>query len=181
MASLSVASSLHTEQVPSFTQADAQLPPPQSLGAVASPGSVGGTPAQPAPVAVLSALPPVPSYLVEKIMQGQFIHLTLLRLCNLRHLRVMEPAPIQLGRLVRSELQPIRNFQDWLEAWAVHGAVIANNCPEKAADQFSYFLLLASAKRDIPRMGWLDYDVDYRKHAADKDSVRWGRSCLPCG
>ena len=124
-----------------------------------SPGSVGGTPAQPAPVAVSSALPPVPSYLVEKIMQGQFIDLTLLRPCNLRHLPVIEPAPIQLGRLVRSELQPIRNFQVWSEAWAVHGAVIANKCPENAADQFSYFLLLASAQRDITGMGWLDYDV----------------------
>ena len=106
---------------------------------------IKGTPAQPAPVAVSSALPPVPSYLEEKIMQGQFFDLTLLRPCNLRHLPVMEPAPIQLGRLVRSELQPIRNFQVSSEAWAVHGAVIANKCPEKAADQFSYFLLLASA------------------------------------
>ena len=107
-------------------------------------------------------------------MQGQFIDLILLRPCNLKHLPVMEPAPIQLGRLVRFELQPIRNFQDWSEAWAVHGAVIANKCPEKAADQFSYFLLLASAQRDIPGIGWLDYDVAFRKHAADKDSVCWG-------
>ena len=76
--------------------------------------------------------------------------------------------------MVRSELQPIRNFQVWSESWAVHGAVIANKCPEKAVDQFSYFLLLASAQRDIPEMGWLGFDVAFRKQAADKDSVRWG-------
>eukprot|EP00795_Rhopilema_esculentum_P009998 gene9998-18625_t len=124
-------------------------------------------------VAISSILPPVPSYLVDRIKLGHFVDFTLLRPCNLKHSPVAEPSPVHLAKLAKSELQPICTFQDWSEAWAVHGAIIAQKCPDKVANHYSYFLLLTSAHRDIPGMGWLVYDVAFRKHAAEKDFDIW--------
>ena len=73
------------------------------------------------------------------------------------------PSQFQLNKIFKSELQFIGNFSDWAEAWAVHGAVIAKECPAKAADQVSYFLLLSSAHRDVSGLGWLEYDVGFQK------------------
>ena len=171
VASHPLLSSLQTEVVSSLPQEDTQVSP-QSLGVAVPQSTMGG--AQATNVAVSSTLPSVPGYLVDRIKLGHFVDFTLLTPCNLKHLPVAEPSAVHLAKLAKSELQPIRTFQDWSEAWAVHGAIIAQKCPEKAADHFSYFLLLASAHRDIPGVGWLVYDVAFRKHAAEKDSVIWG-------
>ena len=90
----------------------------------------------------------------------------LLRPCNLKKLPVSVPSQFQLNKIFKSELQFIGNFSDWAEAWAVHGAVIAKECPAKAADQVSYFLLLSSAHRyvsGLAGLGWLEYDIGFQK------------------
>ena len=119
-------------------------------------------------LSITSALPPVPGYLVVKTKKGQYVDFNLLRPCNLKKLPVSEPSQFQLNKVFKTELQPIRNFSDGAEAWAVHGAVITKECPAKAADQFSYFLLLSSAHRDVSGLGWLDCD------AAEKGTITWG-------
>eukprot|EP00795_Rhopilema_esculentum_P010008 gene10008-18634_t len=138
--------------------------------------TIGGSPAP--HVAISSILPPVPSYMLDRIKLGHFVDFTLLRPCNLKHLPVAEPSPVHLAKLAKSEWQPICTFQDWSEAWAVHGAIIAQKCPDKVADHYSYFLLLTSAHRDIPGMGWLVYGIAFRKHAAEKDFDIW-REVMP--
>ncbi len=85
-----------------------------------------------------------------------------------------EPTQLQIERYFRGEMSPIRSFYDWVEAWAVHGAVVADKTPHKVADQFAYFLLLAAAHRDIPGLGWLDYDTAFRKYASGKPFIVWG-------
>ena len=39
------------------------------------------------------------------------------------------------------------------------------------SDLLAYFLLLAVADREIPGLGWLDYDVAFRQQAAGKPSL----------
>ncbi len=73
---------------------------------------------------------------------------------------------------------PISNCADWAEAWAVCGAVLAASQPEKR-DHFAYFLLLASAQRGIQGTGWLEYDVAFRKHAAETPSIVGGGEVMP--
>ena len=193
--SVGQAGQVHPATAPSFVKLASQSLPvtlpahsvasPAPLGVMSSngdPGILAGQGAKEAsPVvsptlalSVSSALPPVPGYLVEKIKKGQYVDFNLLRPCNLKKLPVSEPSQFQLNKIFKSELQPIRNFNDWAEAWAVHGAVIAKECPGKAADQFSYFLLLSSAHRDVAGLGWLEYDVAFRKHAAEKGAIIWG-------
>ena len=175
LASQSLAASLPAQSVSS--------PAPEGIRSSISDQGVsagqGATEATPVVTPVLalsvsSALPPVPGYLVDKIKKGQYVDFNFLRPCNLKKLPVAEPSQFQLNKIFKTELQPIRNFSDWAEAWAVHGAVIAKECPAKAADQFSYFLLLSSAHRDVSGLGWLDSDVAFRKHAAEKGSIVWG-------
>ena len=124
-------------------------------------------------ISVSSALAPVPGYLVDKIKQGQYVDLTFLRPCNLKRLPVAEPPQSFFSRGLK-DLLPIRTFQDWSEAWAVFGGVYSVFLPDRAADMFSYFLLISSAHRDVPGNGWLEYDVAFRKHVAEKVSIPWG-------
>ena len=128
------------------------------------------------PVKVSSALPPVPSYLVAKITEGKFIDFVLLRPCNLKKLPTAEPSPPQLSRMIRSELSPIRGFVDWAEAWAVYTGVLSSYNPSKVKDLIGYFLLLATASREVPGLGWLDYDKAFRKLAEDDPGVSWGEA-----
>ncbi len=135
----------------------------------------GALPTVPIPsLPVSPTLPPVPGYLVEKIAKGQFVDFGLLRPGNLKKLPVDEPTQVQMAKLFRGELLPIRNFSDWTEAWAVHSAVVAAKLPSKVQDHFAYFLLLSSANREVPGTGWLDYDIAFRKLAAEKPSTIWG-------
>eukprot|EP00794_Sanderia_malayensis_P008783 gene8783-biopygen7091 len=125
-------------------------------------------------VSVSSALPPVPGYLVEQIQANQYVDFTLLRPGNLKKLPASEPTSTQLAKLLRTELGLVRDFLDWAEAWAVYMGIVLNKDPEKMAGLISYFLLLASAFRDIPGGGWLEYDISFRKHVAENPSTNWG-------
>ena len=144
---------------------------PMGLEVTALPDSGGSL-----PVKVSDALPPVPSYLVEKIYGGKFIDFALLRPCNLQKLPTSEPSSAQIAKMCRSELAPVRNFVDWAEAWAVYTGVLASHDPNKVKDLIGYFLLLATASRDVPGQGWLDYDKAFRKLAEDNPIVNWGEA-----
>ena len=126
--------------------------------------------------AVGASLPPVPGYLVQKIADGEYIDFTLLRPINLRKLPASEPAQAQLTRLLRSELSPVRSFQDWAEAWAVYAGVVHTRNPGSLGDLISYFLLLSSAAREIGGNGWQQYDAAFRKRAADDKTLKWGEA-----
>eukprot|EP00794_Sanderia_malayensis_P014531 gene14531-biopygen11635 len=117
---------------------------------------------------------PVPGYLVEQIQANQYVDFTLLRPENLKKLPASEPTSTQLAKLLRTELGPVRDFLDWAEAWAVYMGIAVNKAPEKIAGLISYFLLLASAFRDIAGGGWLEYDISFRKHVAENPSTNWG-------
>eukprot|EP00794_Sanderia_malayensis_P012561 gene12563-biopygen10011 len=99
---------------------------------------------------------------------------TLLRPGNLKKLPASEPTSTQLAKLLRTELEPVRDILDWAEAWAAYMGIAVNKAPEKIAGLISCFLLLASAFRDIPGGGWLEYDIFFRKHVAENPSKDWG-------
>ena len=61
------------------------------------------------------------------------------------------------------------------------GDVYSVFLPDRAADMFSYFLLISSAHRDVPGKGWLEYDLAFRKHVAEKVSIPWGKLRQHCG
>ena len=126
------------------------------------------------PVKVSAALPPVPGYLVSKICSGKFVDFTLLRPCHLKKLPTTEPSSFQILRMIRSDLAPVRSFVDWAETWAVYTGVLSDHDPKKVQNLIGYFLLLAAASREVPGLGWLDYDKAFRKLAEDDPNVNWG-------
>ena len=113
---------------------------------------------------------------MAKISEGKFLTFILLRPCNLKTLPTVEPSPIQLSKLIRSELSPVCGFVDWAEAWVVYTGVLASYKSSKIKDLIGYFLLLATALREVPDLGWLDYDKAFRDLAEDDPSVRWGEA-----
>ena len=127
-------------------------------------------------ISVSGNIPPVPGYIAKMVKKGQFVDFVFLRPCNLDKLPGVEPSGAQISRLIKSELQPIKSFLDWSEAWAIYTGIVAQQTPEKIGSLISYFLLLAKTYRDVQGGGWLDYDRAFRKQAAEKKNLSW--SCL---
>ena len=129
---------------------------------------------------ISGCLSPVPNYIVKMISKDLFVDFNLLRPCNLNFLAPVEPVGAQLQKLVKcgknTDLQPIRSFLDWSEAWGVYSAVMSNVRREKLGDLLSYFLLIAKMSRDTNQLGlgWLVYDRLFRKKAAGNPTVSWG-------
>ena len=127
---------------------------------------------------VAGVLPPVPGYLVNLINKNLFVDFVLLRPCNIEKLPSTEPMGPQLNKLLKcekgSELQLVKNFVEWAEAWAVYSGVVCQNDPSKMGNLISYFLLIAKISRDSGGSGWLDYDRAFRKKAAENSSLLWG-------
>ena len=184
------AGSSHPATAPTFLQVVQQPPlisaPAQNLSApggasnVPTPASSKSPadilPAQKAvpAVSVSSALPPVPGYLVEKIQKGQFVDFGLLRPKNLKKLPAEEPSQAQLSKLMKSDLASISSFVDWAEAWAVYAGIVAKERPGQLQNLIAYFLLLATAHRDVQGLGWLEYDTAFRKQAVENTAMNWG-------
>lgn len=97
----------------------------------------------------------------------------MLRLRNLPKLPSIPPTCAQLERLLRDELEPIRAFSDWAEAWAVYASVVGRSDPSKFPSLVTYFLTIAKAQLDVPGSGWRDYDIAFRKQVADNPSLSW--------
>ena len=60
------------------------------------------------------------------------------------------------------------------------GGVYSEFFLDRAAYMFSYFLLISSAHRDVQEIGWLGYDVAFRKHGKPF-SIPWRKLCQPWG
>ncbi len=131
---------------------------------------------EPVAVAVSPTLPPVPAYLVKDILAGKFIDLNLLGPCNLTKLLQSEPSETAFGRLLRNDLAAICTFNDWAEAWIAYVFVVASSQPEKISQFLSYFFIIASAYREVPGLGWRDYDLAFCKSAAEKPPTNWGEA-----
>ena len=118
-----------------------------------------------------TSLPPVPGYLVGKIVNNEFVDFVLLRPCNLTKLPSSEPNSGQLAKLFKVDLLPVETFSEWAEAWAVYAGVLARKAPGNMPSLVGYFLLISSASRDFGGSGWLEYDGAFRQHAAENPDV----------
>ena len=107
--------------------------------------AIGGSlqPSVPA-VSVSTSLPPVPGYLVGKIVNNEFVDFVLLRPCNLTKLPSREPRSGQLAKMLKEDLLPVATFSEWAEAWAVYTGIIARKAPGKIRSLVGYFLLILS-------------------------------------
>ncbi len=126
---------------------------------------------------VAESLPPVPGYIVNMVKKNIFVDLVLLRPANLDKLPPVEPVGAQLMRLLKceknSELQPIRNFQDWAEAWIVFASLYLQFNQSKVGQLMGYFLQISKIQRESYGEGWLAYDRAFRKRVAENPLSTW--------
>ena len=181
------AGSSQSATAPSFLQVAQQPPlisaPAQNLPALGmasnlptlsiSQGPSNALPAQQAvpAVFVLSALPPVPGYLVEEIWKGHLVDFGLLHSQNLKKLLAEEPSQLQLSKFMKSELASINSFIDWAEAWAVYAGIVARERPDQLQNLIAYFLLLATAHLNVQGLGWLEYETAFQKQAVENTAM----------
>ena len=68
---------------------------------------------------------PIPHYIVDWVIAGQFVDFTLLLPSNIDKLPKNSPSQQNLSRIIRTEMTAIRIFGDWTEAWAVYLGIFA--------------------------------------------------------
>ena len=88
----------------------------------------------PSALSVSANCSPIPHYIVNWVIAGQFVDFTLLLPSNIDKLLENSPSQQNLSRIIRTEMTAIRTFGDWTEAWAVYFGIFAKKAPSKVPD-----------------------------------------------
>ena len=110
-----------------------------------------------------TALPPVPTFLVEKIESDAFIEVGGL-------------IPIRLGLDDTARLKlrhSVINISKWLQAFAIYMSVIAKKQPYLVTDLMGYQILILEASNEYRNDCWLGYDRRFRQQAASHFNCKW--------
>ena len=110
-----------------------------------------------------TALPPVPTHLIEKIESGAFIEMG-----------DLIPSRLGLDDAARSKLRrSVTNISEWLQAFAVYVSVIARKQPHRVPDLMGYQILILEASNEYHNDCWLGYDRRFRQQAASQPHCKW--------
>ena len=63
---------------------------------------------------------PIPHYIVDWVIAGQFVDFTSLLPSNIDKLPKNSPSQQNLSRIIHTEMTATKTFGDWTEAWAVY-------------------------------------------------------------
>jgi hypothetical protein len=120
---------------------------------------------------------PVPHKVVSLIITGKFVHLEDLLSENI-NFEEPEPELLLDGRLLLTNTarKPKRRVTDiitWLEAFTIYTHVLCSYFPHRWADLTKYKLLIVRTFRQFGGQGWLNYDCEFRQHAAAERLTDW--------
>jgi len=130
-----------------------------------------------------TSLPPVPLWIKEKIISGEFIDLATL-LPKAMFSGSSEP---ETSRSLTLHLTPtgndlfvhptssrrISSFASWMEAWNIYLAILIDYSSARASQLVAYQRIITSANNHYPPAAWLNYDVQFRTLAASDPFLRW--------
>ena len=131
------------------------------------------------PVMIAEGLRPVSRKLVQKIQNWEFIDLEELLPNPRSHLDIVLPQQ-QDGVLIIQSIENLKKrkrritvYPQWVEAFAVYMAVIAQKYPQAIPDLMAYQVLIKEAST-FGGARWLSYDREFRERAAAKKLKHWG-------
>ena len=121
------------------------------------------------PVHLGGGLPPVPSRLVKKIEEGQFVELA-------------ELLPERLStywenddqsKSTKSKHKTVSNILEWVQCFSIYVAIISRKEPHRVVDLLAYQHLVIQAHQEYQGDCWLGYDRRFRQRAAANPSRSW--------
>ena len=122
----------------------------------------------------------IPTKLVKKITNGEFVELANLLSTNLRAVD-LEPQAFLDGKLLVSKKRRLVEVEDiltWTEAITIYQMVICASHPHRWSDLTKYKLLIIQTARHSPGRSWLECDVAFQKDAAATGASDWSRMNL---
>ena len=110
---------------------------------------------------ISDGLPPVPTRLVTKIRQGEFVELhEFLPECLAESDRSGKPVSRAKAK------KRLDDLDVWLQCFALYVAVLAPTKPALVPDLMAYMISIITASQEYEASAWVAYDDAYRRQAA---------------
>ena len=75
----------------------------------------------------------------------------------------------------RPRRELVVDFALWTECYAILSAVLSVRYPTKAPHFSAYLRIITNASRNFEGSAWASYDMAFRRQAANRKSLDWGR------
>ena len=124
----------------------------------------------PAASAFGAGLPPVPSRLIKRIQEGDFIDMSELTIDHL----TMSPLD-ETGKSPTPKRRPVTSIIEWTQCFANYIAILVQAQPERISDLLGYQHLILEASLEYSGDGWAVYDRRFRQIAATRAGIIWAR------
>ena len=101
-------------------------------------------------------LPPIPSQICQKIIQGELIGFSMLL-----HRATLPDATADPLPSTQQPIKKISSFVMWIQAWNLYLSVILSHNPAKFLEMIPYQRLICSATTLLPLQSWLQYNANF--------------------
>ena len=144
------------------------------------------TSSQPTPTPVLLSyfpdMPPIPAKLIQKIINKEFVDLTLLLPDQLQ--ASIAPSgscsdtsvvilPSTAWDTQRRKRRQIGDIATWVQLFSIYMLILASAHPGDIPKLVAYQLLIVKHAKKFKYPSWLHYDIEFRKFAAITKSTEW--------
>lgn len=136
-----------------------QPPPP------AGPSTVE---AEPSVVLFGAGFPPIPTKLVTKIQEGNFVDMH-----ELLPERLGATEDNEQSRPAKSKGRMVTEILEWVRCFGLYVAIISCSAPNRVPDLLGYQALILDAQKEYPGDHWIGYDRRFRQRAAATRSTNW--------
>ena len=111
---------------------------------------------------------PIPSKLVKKIEEGNFVDMH-----ELLPERLGAADESDQSRLAKNRGKMVTDILEWVRCFGLYVAIISRKYPERVPDLLSYQALILDAHKEYPGDHWIGYDRRFRQRAAATRSTKW--------
>ena len=115
-----------------------------------------------------AGLPPVPSRLIKRIQEGNFIDMSELTIDHL----TMSPLD-ETGKSPTPKRHPVTSIIEWTQCFANYIAILVQAQPERISDLLGYQHLILEGSLEYSGDGWAVYDHRFRQIVATHAGIIW--------
>lgn len=113
----------------------------------------------------------VPAKLIKRIWDLEYIDMAELLPESWR----VEAVESSCCHAKRPRRELILDFALWTECYATLSAILSARYPSKAPHLAAYLRIITNASRNFEGSAWASYDAAFRRQAANRRSLDWGR------
>ena len=130
-------------------------------------------------VIIAPGLPAIPTKLLKKMHNWEYIELSQLLPQSSSHDAAMDAQRFALFpgfELVRAKPQKmIANIVDWMKCFTTYVAAMAIKFPESVTEMLAYQLVIIKASQQYDGLYWRVYDTHFRVNAAASGNRKWSQ------